>query len=134
MDQPHILAAKGLALLVSIMSPIAPVMATAGTLVVVDTVTGVWAAIKYKHKITSHKFKRVVVKTFGYLTAIFIAHLIEKYMIGDAIPMVKTVSGLIAMTEGKSIFENLRRITGIDLWKAMLDKLQGDSIKLMDKE
>lgn len=112
--------------------PIHPIMMTTLALVMADIVTGIWASKKEGKAITSQKFKRKIVLLCCYMLGIFLAFLIETYMVQEA-PLVKALAGLIAFTEGKSISENFHRITGMDLWKLFIEKLQGPSIKDTDK-
>jgi hypothetical protein len=59
-----------------------------------------------------------------YLGGILLLHVVERYMVPD-VPMVKTLTALIALVEVKSFFENVHSITGIDYWTMILDKIQG---------
>lgn len=129
MEQISQLALKALALLLVFVAPIQAILIATLALIGADTITGVWASLKEKQRITSHKLRRTVAKSLAYMLGIVVAHIIEQYMI-EGIPIVKTVGGLIAITEAKSIFENLYRITGVNFWQVLLDKLQGTSIKI----
>lgn len=131
MESVSQLGIKALALFLAFIAPIqATILASLG-LVFADTVTGIWASLKEGNKLTSYKLRRTVLKTLAYMLSLVVAHVIEAYML-EGVPVVKTIAGLIAITEGKSIFENLERITGINYWNAILDKLQGSSLKLPD--
>jgi phage-related holin len=123
------LAVKGLTLFLAFIAPIQTILLASLSLIFADTITGIWASLKEGRKITSHKLRRTILKSCAYMVSIVVAHVIESFML-EGIPVVKTIGGLIAITEGKSIFENLHRVTGIDFWKALIDKLQGSSIKL----
>lgn len=125
--------AKALTLLLAFIAPVQAILIASLSLVLIDAVVGVWASVKERKKITSHKLRRTLVKSIAWMVAILVGHVMETYMI-DGVPVVKTVAGLIAITEGKSIFENLYRITGVNFWQMILDKLQGSSIKLPPEE
>lgn len=134
MDAALQVLAKFFTLLLVFIAPIQSVMLATGALVFADMVTGIWAAVKEKKQLTSFKLRRTITKTLAYLAALVVGFIIEKYMLSESVPIVKTISGLVALTEGKSIFENLYRITGINFWQMILDKLQGTSIKLPTDE
>lgn len=124
------MGAKALALLLVFIAPIQAVMLATGALILADAMTGIWAAIKEGQNLTSFKFKRTIAKSFAYLGAILVGHIVETHMLSEAVPIVKTITGLIAITEAKSIFENIKRASGVDFWSMILDKLQGANIKI----
>lgn len=113
---------KILGVILVVTLPIRSTLIAVSLLVMADLITGMWASLKEGRKITSTRLRRTVVKTLAYQSAIVVAFLLETYLISD-MPIVKVVSGLIGLTEGKSFFENLRRITGIDFWGQILSKL-----------
>lgn len=93
-------------------------------LVAVDLLVGVWASAKEGKKITSFGLRRTVTqKIFPYQTAVLCAHLLEVQFL-PMLPLMKALAGFIAVTESKSIFENLGRITGLDFWTVIRERLQ----------
>lgn len=109
--------------------PIKATMFAVGALIIVDLFTGVWAAIKRDENITSNGFRRTVSKVIAYQLAIITSFIIDKYFaVGFGIEVVKIVAGLVAMTEFKSIMENISSITKLDLWKQILKQTQGQKI------
>lgn len=108
--------------------PIRSSLVAVFALVLLDAASGVWAAYKEGKPITSSGFRRTLVKILAYESAILAAFILETYLM-DGVPMVKAVSGLIGLTEGKSFFENFKRVTGIDLWSQVLSKLNMQDIK-----
>lgn len=114
---------KFLSMLILVLLPVQPIMMAVSVLVMADFITGVWASAKEGQRITSNGLKVTVTKTLAYQAAIVVAFVLESYLIPD-MPVVKTVAGLIGITEGKSFFENLRRITGIDFWSVAMKKVQ----------
>lgn len=113
-------------LLVSILIVFAPVKATLITvmvLTVTDLISGIMAARKEKKRITSSGLKRTIIKTTVYEVVIMLGFLTEKYMTGDAIPVVKILAGFIGLTELKSVMENIERISGMSIIKLLIDKL-----------
>jgi phage-related holin len=111
-----------------LLAPIRPALIAATALVLADLVCGVWASIKEKKKITSNGFRRTVNKILGYYLAIIAAFILETYLLPD-MPILKGVTALIGLTEGKSLFENIDRITGINFWGFIQSKLNMDDIK-----
>lgn len=115
---------KALAMLVLVLSPIHHLMVAVSALVVLDFVTGVWAALKRSEKISSNKMKRSITKAIMYQIALVMAFIVETYLIKD-VPVIKVVAGLIGLTEAQSLTENIKQITGVDHWatlKALLNK------------
>lgn len=86
-----------------------------GFLMLVDLVTGVWAAVRERQPITSERLRRSVVKSVVYLLALIVAAVAERFIFGPSVPILKVVSGVVASTELLSILENLSRIGGVDL-------------------
>lgn len=114
------------ALLLSLIAVFAPVKAaviTAFVLVIIDFITGVWAANKRGEVITSSGFKRTVGKILLYETSICVAFLVETYLTGALLPAAKLVTALVGMAELKSVMENLSSISGSDFAKAVLTKI-----------
>lgn len=110
--------------IIMLISPIKAAMIAISVIVIIDTVTGTIAAKKRGEQLTSNGFKRVIVKTVIYQISIITALITEKYLI-DSMPVQKVVIGLLTVTELKSIFENFYTITGLDLFKNIIDKLHG---------
>jgi phage-related holin len=84
-------------------------------LVLSDTATGIWAALKVKDKITSRKAGRIISKLLVYPLAIIVAKVTQVYLTPE-IPWVHVTAGIIAIVEIKSVFENMSIILGYDLW------------------
>lgn len=116
------MALKLLAVVALVLAPIKAIMYSVGALVVADLVTGIAAAHKRGEKITSQGLKRSVVKTLVYQLAVIIGMVVDNHLI-PGIGVLKVVSGLIAVTEVKSIAENIKVLTGIDVWAALQNKL-----------
>lgn len=90
-------------------------------LVAADFFTGIIASFKEGHKITSQAGRRTIYKLLAYESIIIFGFILETYMID--FPITKAAGGLIGLIEGKSLFENLYRITEVDLLKIIIDKL-----------
>ncbi len=124
---------KFISLLFIVTLPIRPALIAVSVLVLADLITGLWASVKEKKKITSSRLRRTVVKGLAYQSAIVIAFVIETWLL-DGVPVVKVITGLIGVTEGKSFFENIHRITGIDFWSELISKLHMPDVKDKPKD
>ena len=104
---------KSLVLLVAaFLAPIATVIFAVMFLIFVDLITGILASIKEKQTITSSAMSRTIAKTFVYCTTIIVTYVVHKYLlVGFDFPVESIVSGFIALTEMKSILENLDRVS-----------------------
>jgi phage-related holin len=98
-------------------SPVKTLMVTTFCLIIVDFITGLWAASKEKQKISSSRMSDTFIKLVLYQLAIIVGYYVEKHML-NFIPIIKIISAFIGLIELKSFFENVSRITGKDnLWK-----------------
>lgn len=109
------------------LSPIRSALLTIAALVVLDLITGVWAARKRGEAITSLGFRRTTVKVFVYMGALVLGFVVEKNLLAGAIPLTQIIGGWVGLTELKSNAENLHDVTGLDIWQALLDRLAGIS-------
>jgi phage-related holin len=114
---------------VAVFTPIHAAMATALALIFVDLVTGVLAAHVQKDVVTSYTLKKTVVKVLVYELAIVISYVIGQYLTGPTVPILQMTTSVIGLSEAKSIFENLYRITGIDVLSLILDRMSASSKK-----
>jgi len=85
----------------------------------IDWLTGVYASYKSrtvgKQWFTSYKMRRTVEKFAFYMIAIAVAYIFRIEFI-ESVVLGKIVAGYIAITELKSIFENISKIMGVDLF------------------
>jgi phage-related holin len=102
-------------------APIALILFTTGSLVCADLMTGVFAARKRGEQIQSRKMARSVSKIIFYFIAIILSRLMEVVFFPQ-IPIANITAGYIALIEFKSNIENIGTITGIDIWKAIINK------------
>ncbi len=108
---------------VSVFAPIKGVIITVGIVIVVDLVTGVLAAKKRNEKITSAGLRRSLSKALIYQTAILTGFLMEKYLLGDIIPITKLLAGAIGSVEMLSVVENLNTLSDNNVFKKVVDLL-----------
>jgi phage-related holin len=113
-------------MLAAIFAPIQAVLITTMVLIGVDFVTGIVAARKRGEVITSSGFRRTISKLVVYELALVVGFLAERYMM-PMLPVCKMVSSLIALTEIKSIYENLDSASGGDLLKSIVSKIGSDN-------
>lgn len=111
-----------LSFIVLIFAPVKGALITAITLGFLDMVLGMFAAYKEGYKITSRSWRRSVSKICVYGIAIIVCYHIQDNLLDY--PLLTGITGLIALIEGKSIFENLYRITKIDFLKIIIKKFQ----------
>jgi len=108
-------------LIASFLAPIATVIFAVLFLIFVDLVTGILASIKEKAAITSSAMSRTIAKTFVYCTTIIVTYVVHKYLlVGFDFPIESIVSGFIALTEMKSILENMDRISNHSVLKDLI--------------
>lgn len=89
-----------------------------------DMVFGIIAARRTGAPVTSRGLKRTIVKILVYEAALLCAFLTGQYLIGELIPVMKLVAGLVGVTELKSILENLSTIQGSPLLTKAVTKLE----------
>lgn len=100
--------------------------ATAGILILVDTVTGLMRAWHTGDAIRSVKLRRVFVKIVGYMSVLFVAVSVPRVVpgLGGVTEASATgVVGLVVLTEGVSILENAVAM-GLKLPFGLLDLMR----------
>jgi hypothetical protein len=117
---------------VAFLLPIKLVILTAGILIIADLFTGMLAAKKRGEKITSAALSRTVAKMAVYQTVIITGFMLQKNLLGDIVPVINIVGGVIGMVEFKSIIENANTILGTDIFKEIIKKMasRNDSLPL----
>lgn len=117
---------KILMMLMALFAPIHGIMLTVGTLIVADTIIGIWKAKKLGEKITSRGLSKVISKMFLYQGTIILFFLIDKFILGDILLkffsiewlLTKVVALVLASIEIFSIDENYRAVKKYGLWYA----------------
>lgn len=105
--------------LLALFAPIQAACATALCLCLLDLFTGLLASRKQDIGITSNGLKKTLSKIVVYEAAILLTFLVDTYLTG-VFPLANIVSGLIGITELKSVLENLNILAGGDLLKSIL--------------
>ena len=109
--------------LLALLSPLNGVLTTMMLLIVVDFITGSYAAIKNNVPIRSIRLGHTVSKFFIYNLVIISAYFLEKHIVNE-VPFLKIIAGFIAVTETKSILENYNKIYGVNPFKALHNLLK----------
>lgn len=116
------------AALIIFMSPIKTALLAILFVVVLDLILGIIRSKKLKVKITSHKLRRTIIKLACYFIAVLASFVVETFLF-QAFDLTKIIVSLIGLVELKSIMESLDSIAGGKIWKTILEKLQGPSMK-----
>ncbi len=91
-------------------------------IVLVDLYTGRMAAKHRGEAIKSSGYRQSVKKYVLYMIGILISELFIR-VFSLPIPLTYMVAGVVALTEIKSIFENIETVTGVDLWGYVGERL-----------
>jgi len=119
-------------LLILWLQPISVYINLVIVLIGIDLFTGVYASYKEGQKITARKMGKTLEKFLFYTIAIIAAYILQRIANdGDLLPRI--VALYIGAIELKSIFENIKRITGNGmfdmLWTVIKDKIDGYVVK-----
>lgn len=107
----------------SVILPIKDFLIITSALVVLDLITGVVAAKKRKEEIRSRFLMRTTIKLLLYYSAILATEGVQ-VVFAEKIPITYITAFTIALTELKSILENVDAGTGSRLAKMIIDKLK----------
>lgn len=104
--------------------PIHGLIFATGGLVLLDMATGIAKAVKKGgwKKIRSRRMRETIGKGALYMIAILAAFFLDYITKMDI--SARAVAGVVALTEVKSILENVGEMTGIDVLQAVLSKLK----------
>jgi phage-related holin len=118
-----------IASMIAVFAPIYTVMFATGFLIVFDLITGMMAANKRKEHISSAVFRRTVTKIAVYQIVIMSAFLVEKYMLGGALPISKVAASIVGITELMSIMENAEVVYGQPIFNKIRKMLGSENDK-----
>lgn len=93
-------------------------------LIFIDLITGSYAAIKEGEKFSARRLGKTVEKFIFYGIAIIVGYILQQ-IIDDGTQLSKLVSLYIGITEAKSIYENISRITKADIVSILWDAFKG---------
>ena len=114
----------GVPYLVFFFAPITAAMVGLAVLIFADVITGCKAAKVRGEEIRSNRLARTVSKIIFYSIAIILSRVMEVSFM-DWMPVAKLTAGYIAIVEFKSNMENIATITGVDIWKHLMTKIEG---------
>jgi len=114
--------------LLTLLSPVNGVMVTIVFLILVDFITGSYAAIKNHIPIRSSRIGHTISKFFIYNLVILAAFFLEKHIVNE-VPFLKIIAGFIAITEIKSILENYNTIYGVNPFRALVNLIKLTPLK-----
>ena len=106
------------AYLIVFFAPINSILISVGVLVSIDFIFGIMSARKRGEAITSKRMRDTVIKALVYQSAIVVGHMVELHLM-DILPLVKVISGFIAMVELKSLSESYFTLTGLRFMDAI---------------
>tara|TARA_R100001463_G_scaffold130452_1_gene189869 strand:+ start:164 stop:559 length:396 start_codon:yes stop_codon:yes gene_type:complete len=113
----------GVPYIVFFFSPITAAIIGLLVLIFFDVITGCRAAQLRGEEIRSNRLSRTVSKIIFYSIAIILSRVMEVSFM-DWIPVAKLTAGYIAVVEFKSNMENIASITGVDIWKHLMSKIE----------
>ena len=119
----------GIPYIVFFFAPITAAIIGLTVLIFADVITGCKAAQVRGEEIRSNRMARTVSKIIFYSVAIMLSRLMEVAFI-DFMPVAKLTAGYIAIVEFKSNLENIAVITGVDIWKHLMTKIEGWSKRI----
>jgi len=92
--------------------------------VIIDFISGVWASIKRKEKITSHTMRNSVTKLLCYTMTIVFCWVVQKeILVFEWAKLVNLATALIALSELKSVLENFGTITGNRVFNSIFEEI-----------
>lgn len=111
-------------ILLAFFLPIQGILIGIGFAISLDTFTGIWKAVKNDESITSRKLSRLISKTLLYESAIMLFYVMDYFLINElvnqlfSVPFLvtKCVALVLFSIEVISINENIKGITGEDIW------------------
>jgi phage-related holin len=109
--------------LIAYFSPIQALFHVILFFIVVDWITGVYSSYKCNVQITSFKLRATIEKFVFYNIAVMITFVFQKELFFN-FNLANIVAGYIAVTELKSIFENIFKITKLDILSAILQSFK----------
>jgi hypothetical protein len=110
----------------AVFAPLKPILITTAIMILGDFITGIIASKKRGEVITSSGLRSTISKLLVYEIALMIGYLGETFML-DFLPITKMISSLIALTEMKSIYENLDSVVGGQLLASIISRLGSDN-------
>ena len=113
-------------------APIKGLLIAVGMAIALDTIFGIFKAIKIKEEITSRRMSNIVSKFVLYEASILLLFVIDKFLLGEFFKLwfqiehffTKVVSIILIFIEMTSIKENFERAFNIDIWQLLKKTIQ----------
>jgi phage-related holin len=105
------------------LTPIKELILAIGVLLVIDFILGIVVAKRKGIAIQSKEAKRTIIKMLLYQLTVLTAFILDKYFIPGNI-IVRVAAMAIGLVEGKSIFEHIYTLTGLDVWTLLKEKIK----------
>ena len=107
-------------LLISYFAPVKEIVHVMLIFIVIDFISGVWAARKRKETLESRKFRKTLTKFLWYTVALILSFMMENTFNLSWSNLSGIIGGFICFIELKSIFENITHITGEPIFMKIL--------------
>lgn len=123
--------------IITFFSPVLVQMYFLFFLILVDLITGIWAAKKQNKKITIKKLLLTVNKTISYILLVCIGYIFDTVFIKEAFGapyMINIFIMLLALNEFRSSVMNISKVLGYDIWNLVLNSLGKKKLEDVIKE
>jgi len=107
-------------LLISYFAPVKEIVHVMLIFILIDFISGVWAARKRKETLESRKFRKTLTKFLWYTVALILSFMMENTFNLSWSNLSGIIGGFICFIELKSIFENITVITGEPIFMKIL--------------
>lgn len=114
---------KLIVLALAYFSPVKSIFLAIIFLIFIDLITGIYAAVKYREHFQARKLRYTVEKFVFYGLAIIVAYVFQREFAFD-LNITQIVGGYIALTEIKSIYENIYRVIKIDIIQKIYEMIR----------
>lgn len=119
--------------LLAVFTPIKPLLLTTGFLIAADFIFGVYRSYKEDPKsISSRKMGHTISKILLYNISILSVFLIQHFILNDELPLAKIVTGIICLTELKSLDESFQSIFGFGFYYQILSMIRRGTSQTKD--
>jgi uncharacterized membrane protein len=105
---------KLLAVIAAYFAPVASMISCVLILILFDFLTGMYASYRLKIPIVSHRLRKTIEKFVLYSTSILLGWMFQ-LQFAEWSNLAQAISGFIAATELLSVYENVNKITGLNI-------------------
>jgi phage-related holin len=115
---------KIMILIIAYFTPIKEMVNVMLIFLLIDLISGIWAAVKEKQQIQSAKLRRSITKFLWYTVAVMVAFMMETTFNLTWTNLANIIAGFICIVELISIFENITRITREPLFLRLIKMIR----------